>query len=193
MQRIAWTEGSWTHPPVESIPEGPGLRVATADQSDLWRTTSYGFIHDSGHGLVAPLNEGEAMEVDFEADYSEQFDQAGMLVWASPTQWVKCGIEFVDGVAHLGAVVTNDKSDWSAHPVPGWETGVTLLRVSRTGDALTVRAARPGHSWQLVRVAPIDPTLDWRAGPYAASPTRERLDVRFIDWRRGAADSALHA
>lgn len=190
---IPWTDGQWLNPPAQTAYGHSGLQVTTSAHSDMWRTTSYGFIHDSGHGLLAPLREAEAMEVDLEADYSEQFDQAGMLVWASPTNWIKCGIEFVDGIAHLGAVVTRDNSDWSAHPVPGWESGVTTLRVSRTGDALTIRAKRAGHAWQLLRVAPIEPDLDWAAGPYAASPTRVGLEVGFIDWRRGEADSALHA
>lgn len=158
----------------------------------MWRHTSYGFVHDSGHALLAPLPDGQAMECDVEARYEKQFDQAGLIVFSSPTHWIKCGIEFADGSAQLGAVVTNEVSDWSAAPVPQWSQGITRFRVSRTADALTIRAKRPGESWQLVRLAPIESTLQWWAGPYAASPTRAGLEVSFSQWRRGAADSALH-
>ena len=149
-------------------------------------------MHHTGHGLLAPLDDGEAMECDVEADYAQQFDQAGMLLWASATHWIKCGIEFADGSPQLGAVVTAEKSDWSAHPVPGWEAGVTRFRMSRSGDAVTIRAKRGDSPWQLVRLAPIDPALPWRAGPYAASPSRAGLEVNIRQWRLGPADSSLH-
>lgn len=192
MFNILWREGTWRNPPSEVKGRGDVLEVSTADSTDMWRHTSYGFVHDSGHALLAPLADGEAMECDVEATYEHQFDQAGLIVFASPTHWIKCGIEYSDGVAQLGAVVTRGESDWSAAPVPQWSTGVTCFRVSRSADALTIRARRPGENWQLVRVAPIDATLTWQAGPYAASPTRAGLAVRFSRWRRGAADSALH-
>lgn len=193
MNTITWQEGTWRNPPREVREDDDALHVRTAESTDMWRHTSYGFVHDSGHALLAPLADGEAMECDVEATYLQQFDQAGLIVFASDTQWIKCGVEYSDGVAHVGAVVTREVSDWSAAPVPEWSTGVTSLRVSRSADALTIRARRPGRPWQLVRVAPLDATLEWRAGPYAASPTRGGLDVWFSKWRRSPADSALHA
>lgn len=192
MDVVDWSDGQWRNPP-ESEQVGPaGLEILTGDKTDMWRETSYGFIHDNGHALLAPLADGEAMECDVDARYTEQFDQAGMLVWSADTHWIKCGIENADGVAQKGAVVTAGTSDWSASPAPEWSTGTTTFRVSRLGDALTIRARRPGEPWQLVRLAPIDPARDWRAGPYAASPSRAGLRVLFVSWRRGPADSTLH-
>ena len=192
MDNLDWAQGQWLNEPPEVHSEADSLRLRTAYQSDLWRETSYGFTRDTGHGLLHPLADGQAMEVDVTAEYSEQFDQAGMLLWSGPSNWVKCGIEFADGSPQLGAVVTAGQSDWSAHPVPGWDEGVTSLRLSRAGNALTIRARRAGQSWQLVRLAPIDPEAPWRAGPYAASPSRAGLTVEFSGWRTGPADSSLH-
>jgi len=53
--------------------------------------------------------------------------------------------------------------------------------------------ARAGGDWQLVRLAPIDPALTWRAGPFCCSPTHGGLEVRFTGFAVGPADSALHA
>ena len=53
-------------------------------------------------------------------DYDQQFDQAGVLVRASETAWVKAGVEISDGVAQVGAVVTHTTSDWSVAPVSSW-------------------------------------------------------------------------
>jgi len=65
------------------------------------------------------------------------------------------------------------------------------VRASRTTDALTIRA-RCGDDDQLIRLAPIDPSLSWSAGPHCASPVSTSLDVTFTHWAHGDADLALH-
>ena len=192
MKAISFTSGTWWNPPQLSTITSDSLALTTDNESDLWRKTSYGFIHDTGHGLLAPLPNNSAMECDIEATYDHAFDQAGLLVFSSETHWIKCGIEFADGAPQLGAVVTRDVSDWSAGVIPDWGSGTTRFRVSRSGDALTIRAQRPGEAWRLVRLAPLDPTLTWKAGPYAASPSRAGLEVTFRNWVQGEADASLH-
>ena len=147
MRRLDWAEGEWLNPPVTVSPSEHTLEVETADQSDLWRVTSYGFIHDTGHGLLSPLRDGEAMELTFEADYQSEFDQAGMLLWSDDKHWIKCGIEYADGVAGLGAVVTDKVSDWSTGPVPEWVGQAVTVRMSRQSDALTIRARIADQPW----------------------------------------------
>ncbi len=111
---IDWSLGSWLNAPPRVEPDGDALAVTAAEGSDLWRTTSYGFVHDDGHALLRPFEAGSAVEVSFRVDYGEQFDQAGVLVRADPRHWVKAGVEFVDGAPQLGAVVTHEVSDWSS-------------------------------------------------------------------------------
>ncbi|MGA1785061.1 MAG: DUF1349 domain-containing protein [Pontimonas sp.] len=192
METVAWESGEWVNEPPQWNVESDSLIVYTALESDLWRTTSYGFVHDTGHGLLAPLADGRAMELTIAAEYSQSFDQAGMLVWSDKEHWVKCGIELSDGVLGIGAVVTNEHSDWSTAPVSELDDGPLQLRISRSGDALTIRWRVGDIPWRLLRLAPINPDAAWKAGPYAASPTREGLEVHFSDWREGAADSSLH-
>lgn len=127
---IPWSEGAWTHPPVFAVERGKDLLVTAKEGSDAWRTTSYGFIHDSEHALLAPFPEGSAVEVEFTAGFSEQFDQAGVFVRVSAERWVKAGVEFADGACQLGAVVTDGMSDWSLAPVPAWKGGRVLVRIS---------------------------------------------------------------
>jgi uncharacterized protein len=189
---ITWASGAWLNPPLAVEPDGETLVVTAAEGTDLWRTTSYGFVHEDGHALLRPFAAGTAVEVTFRVDYDAQFDQGGVLVWADSTRWVKAGVEFVDGSPQLGAVVTHGASDWSSAPVPGWAGSLVTLRVSRAGDALTIRARREGDAWQMVRLAPWPPDLAARVGPYCCAPTRAGLQVRFVEWRAGAADDRLH-
>ncbi len=189
--RAGWTDGCWLNPPPDVRREGDDLLVTAAEGSDFWRVTSYGFVHDSGHALLADLPERTAAEVTFVADLSAQFDQAGLLVRADAAHWVKAGVEHSDGVLQLGAVVTDEVSDWSVAPVPEWAGRAVGVRASRDGDALTVRARVDDEPWRLVRVAPL-PRGPLQVGLMCCAPTRAGLTVCFTDLRLVAADASLH-
>ena len=190
---LGWDDGHWLNAPAATAREGRHLIVTAVEGSDFWRTTAYGFIHDDGHALLRPLPIGEAIEVSFILDYDQQFDQAGVLVRASETTWVKAGVEISDAVAQVGAVVTHATSDWSVAPVSSWTGTEVTIRVSRSEDALTIRARQAGGSWQLVRVAPWPIEAPTSAGPYCCAPTRSGLQVRFTGWLEGPSDAALHS
>ena len=189
--KIAWDQGLWINPPVQTEEDSDHLLVTTAHESDFWRNTSYGFIHDSGHALVKDFPDGVAMEISFILDYAGQFDQAGVIVYSDSEHWIKAGVESADGFPQVGAVVTAINSDWSLAPVSHWMGKEVTVRASRQGNALTIRARCEGED-QLIRVAPIDPSRSWRAGPHCASPVSTSLDVRFTRWVQGPADVTLH-
>ncbi|GAA0412145.1 DUF1349 domain-containing protein [Leifsonia naganoensis] len=189
---VAWNEGDWTTPPVAVDHDGDALVVTAVESSDAWRTTSYGFVHDTEHALLAPFPSGKAMEVSFTGDFSQQFDQAGLFVRVSGEEWTKAGVEFADGALQLGAVVTHRFSDWSVAPVAAWSGETITVRVSRSGDALTIRARSGEEPFRLVRVAYLDPDATATAGPMVCAPTRSGLVVRFTSWTIGPADPSLH-
>ncbi len=190
--KMDWSAGTWTHAPESVRREGDDLIVTAVAGSDAWRHTSDGFVHDTEHALVAPLTSGQAVEVTFTAAFSQQFDQAGVFLVADDEQWIKAGVEFADGVAQVGAVVTDGTSDWSVAPVPDWVGRRVTVRASRSGDAVTIRAGLDGTELHLVRVAPVDPDALLQAGPLVCAPTRAGLEVRFHRWEVTDADASLH-
>lgn len=192
MTSIEWDSGTWLHEPPQYRIDSGELLVSTALESDFWRTTGYDFVHYSGHGLLIDFPPNTGMEVEFSAEWTHEFDQAGLLLHADEAHWVKAGVEFADGVLGLGAVVTDEKSDWSVGHVPEWMDQRIRVRVSRSVDAITIRARTAHEPWRLVRLAPIDPALQWRAGPLAASPTRDGLQVTFHAWDAVAPDGNIH-
>lgn len=189
---IPWDAGTWTTAPARVAVHGDALRVTAVEGSDAWRHTSYGFVHDTEHALLAPLGVGAAMEVVFSADFAAQFDQAGIFVRVDEETWVKAGVEYADGVLGVGAVVTAGMSDWSVGAVPDWRGLPLRVRVSRGADALTVRAGVDGEPLRLVRVAPFPADVPAQAGPFLCAPTCAGFEVLFTRWVRSAADAALH-
>lgn len=190
---VPWSSGTWSTPPVAVEERGTDLLVTAREGSDAWVRTSYGFTHDDAHGLLVPLPAEGAVEIDLTVDFDAQFDQAGVLLRADAETWVKAGVEVADGVPQVGAVVTLGRSDWSVAPVPDWAGRRVTIRLSRAGDAVTVRArAGDDEPFRLVRVAPFPAGLAASAGPYCCAPTRAGLTVTFHAWRTGPPDAALH-
>lgn len=174
---------SWINRPALAATEGDVLKVVTAEKGDFWRDTFYGFRHDDGHAFLAPAGAEFSCEVTFTADFAAQYDQAGLLIRADEAHWIKAGIEYVNGTAHLATVVTNGKSDWSQMPLPGF-TGALGLRLTRVGDAVWVQY-RLVESWAMFRLAYFPPELRVSVGPMACSPSRAGLTVEFRDFHLG--------
>jgi hypothetical protein len=189
---VAWNLGDWLNPPQSSRLEGDDLIVVADRDTDFWRTTAYGFVHDNGHALLRRWPAESAVEVSFVVDFDQQFDQAGVLIRRDANTWIKAGVEISERELHVGAVVTHDRSDWSVAPVPHWQGSEVTIRVSWSGDAVTVRARRDDDAWRLVRVAPWPVDAVTFAGPYCCAPTRIGLRVRFTRWWEGLADRSLH-
>jgi uncharacterized protein len=191
-QPLPWSAGTWLNAPARAVEDGGDLLVTAAAGTDLWRTTSYGFVRDSAPALLAPLPAGSAVEVDVLVDLPGQYDQAGVLVRVDEGTWTKTGLENSDGAPQLGAVVTRGVSDWSMAPVPEWAGQVVTVRASRSGDALTLRARAAGRPWRMLRLCPLSADAAALAGPFCAAPDSGGLTVRFTGWRTGPADADLH-
>lgn len=191
--RVPWQQATWLNPPKTVRDDGDRLVVEAAEGSDFWEKTLYGFRHASGHALLAPWEDTHAVEVSFDLrGFTELYDQAGLMLWHSAGSWIKAGIEINDGVPHLGAVVTDDFSDWSLAPVPEWTDRTVTLRASRAQDAVVLRACASGAPWRTLRVARFPHATNKQAGPFTCAPKRAGLHVTFTRWVLAAPDLELH-
>ncbi len=146
----------WHHEPARwSVgPDGPFLRVEPEAATDFWRKTHYGFEADNGHFLYAEVSGDFVLTAHARFRPAHQYDQAGVMVRASPVCWLKASVEYEpDGPGRLGAVVTNHGySDWSTQAFPHGP-GEVWLRVRREGDDYFVDASRDGRAWEQIRLA----------------------------------------
>jgi regulation of enolase protein 1 (concanavalin A-like superfamily) len=164
-------------PPVWQDEDGV-LSMTTAPKSDFWRKTHYGFIRDNGHFYYRELGSDFSATVQFVGAYTTLYDQAGLMVRVDTENWMKCGIEFVEGVHLASAVVTRDFSDWSVAPL-GAVLPKFWLRVVREGTALLVEYSLDGSDYVLLRNCYLPMESSVQVGPMAASPGDRGFGVRF--------------
>lgn len=173
------SEFAWLNPPPVWQGGAARLDLETGLATDFWRGTFYGFVRDSGHAWLAPVEGDFTVGVRFRGEYQALYDQAGLMLRSGEDAWIKAGIEFTDGVMHFSTVLTGPLSDWSVIPLPqaGPETEIAA-RITRHGDALRVQYALPGEPWRMARLAPF-PAGPVRAGLTACSPERAGFRARF--------------
>lgn len=154
------------------------LTVTTAHGSDFWRMTHYGFVRDNGHFFFDRVAGDFTAEVKVTGDYAALYDQAGLMARLDETTWLKTGVEYVEGVQQLSAVVTRDFSDWSVTPAPGNPTSL-WLRLTRRGDTVEVHTSFDGQIYTLLRLAYFPPARPVQVGPMACSPDGPGFTARF--------------
>ena len=168
----------WQNEPPQWSLEGATLKVTTGPKSDFWRKTHYGFIRDNGHFFFEYAQDNLIAEVKISGKYEALYDQAGLMLRVDEENWIKCGIEFVEGVQQASVVVTRDYSDWSVVPLPQNPASV-WLRVTRKAETVEVFYSLDGAEYTMLRLAYLVPSENVLVGPMCASPDGEGFEVTF--------------
>ena len=58
------------------------------------------------------------VKVKITGNYVTTFDQMGLMLRIDHENWIKAGVEYVDGKQNVSAVVTHRTSDWSVVQLP---------------------------------------------------------------------------
>ncbi len=168
----------WMNEPPEWGDDSDGLWMRPGAGTDFWRVTHYGFVRHTGHLAYREVVGDFRVDVVVRGAYEALYDQAGLMVWVDEETWVKCGIEYVDGVQQASAVVTRGFSDWSVAAVSGNPERM-WLRLTREGTAVLVHFSLDGVAYSLLRMAYLPEAERVRVGPMAASPDGPGFVARF--------------
>ena len=103
----------WFNEPEQWEIKAKSLTMFVTPQSDYWRISHYGFTVDDAPFYYTTYGGEFEAKVKVTGDYKVRFDQAGLMLRIDHENYIKAGIEFVDGKFNLSAVVTHKTSDWS--------------------------------------------------------------------------------
>ncbi|CAF1528614.1 unnamed protein product [Adineta ricciae] len=162
--------------------------VHTDKDTDFWQRTFYGFQRDTGHFLYKSLSGDQPfnLTVNVRGKYRVLYDQGGLMIRIDNKNWIKCGVEYVEGQQYASAVVTVDGwSDWNVVRINAPD--VLRLRVRRVRETIHIEFAEDLQSeFKMMRLAyfpVIERTRSMMVGVMCASPDEKTngFDIYFED------------
>ncbi len=173
---------NWFNEPTGWSIDGSRLTMDVTPNSDYWRISHYGFTVDDAPFYYAEYGGEFEAKVKVSGDYKVRFDQAGMMIRIDHENYIKCGIEFVDGKFNLSTVVTHHTSDWSVitldHPVE-----FIWIKAVRRLDAIEIFYSYDDLEYHMMRNAWMEANRPLRIGMYAASPDGSGFKATFTDFK----------
>lgn len=168
----------WYNKPATCHVDGDTITMTAEKETDFWRVTLHDFIKDDGHFYYKTVTGDFVATVKVIGDYAELYDQAGVMVRESDTVWMKCGIEYMEGVQYASAVITRDVSDWSIvtladNPASIW------LQVKRIGSAIEVYYAHDDANYIMIRQGYLSDDASLQVGVMCAAPKGDGFDATF--------------
>ena len=154
------------------------LTMNVTPRTDYWRISHYGFTVDDAPFLYT-LRGGEfEVKVKISADYKTRFDQSGLMLRLDHENYIKAGIEFVDGKYNLSAVVTHHTSDWSVitldKPVP-----FVWIKAVRRLDAVEIFYSFDDKTYTMMRNAWLQDNHPVMVGLMGACPDGDGFEATF--------------
>ena len=168
----------WLNEPSDWKLENTTIKVTSDRDTDFWRKTHYGFIKDTGHFYYRSITGNFIAEVKILGEYKDLYDQAGLMVRVDEENWLKCGIELVDDIQQISAVVTRDYSDWSILPTANNPNAI-WLKVTRQDEAIEIYYSLDGQQYNLLRMAYLSSIETFDMGIMCASPKGKGFTTTF--------------
>lgn len=173
---------NWFNEPADwKIADG-GLSMSVTPKSDYWRISHYGFTVDDAPFYYAEYGGEFEAKVKISGNYNARFDQAGMMIRIDHENYIKAGIEFVDGKYNLSTVVTHHTSDWSVVALDRQVEYIWIKAVRRL-DAIEIFYSFDDKEYHMMRNAWMQPNHPMKIGMYAACPDGNGFNARFTDFK----------
>lgn len=169
---------NWFNEPAVWEIDGKTLIMDVTPYSDYWRISHYGFTVDDAPLLLCQLRGEFEAKVKVSGDYKVRFDQAGLMLRIDPENYIKCGIEYVDGKYNLSVVVTHHTSDWSVITLDKPVEYIWLKAVRRL-DAVEIFYSFDDKEYTMMRNAWMQDNTPMQVGVMAACPDGEGFKAKF--------------
>ncbi len=168
----------WYNEPEQWEIKDQSLTMSVTPQSDFWRISHYGFTVDDAPFYYATYGGEFEAKIKVSGDYKVRFDQAGMMIRIDHENYIKAGIEYVDGKYNLSVVVTHHTSDWSVIALERPVEYVWIKAVRRR-DAIEIFYSFDDQTYTLMRNAWMQENTPVQIGPMAACPDGKGFQATF--------------
>lgn len=168
----------WFNEPATWEIKNKSLIMQVTPKSDYWRISHYGFTVDDAPFYYTTYGGEFEAKVKLTGAYKARFDQMGLMVRTDHKNYIKTGVEFVDGKFNVSTVVTHEKSDWSVTTLDKVPPFI-WIKVVRKLDALEIFYSLDDKTYIMTRNAPLQDNAPVMVGLMAASPDGDGFEARF--------------
>lgn len=172
----------WFNEPESWVIDHGVLTMDVPANSDYWRISHYGFTVDDGPFLYSTHGGEFEAKVKISGDYKVRFDQAGMMLRIDHENWLKAGIEYVDGKYNLSCVVTHKTSDWSVITLDKPVDFIWIKAVRRL-DAVQVYYSFDDKEYTMMRQCWMQDNIPMKVGLVAACPDGQGFKAKFENFK----------
>ena len=168
----------WYNEPERWEIKDKSLIMQVTPKSDYWRISHYGFTVDDAPFYYANYGGEFEAKVKLTGSYKARFDQMGLMVRTDHKNYIKAGVEYVDGKFNVSTVVTHEKSDWSVttlEKVPPF----IWIKVVRRLDAIEIFYSLDDRTYIMTRNAPLQDNAPVMVGLMAACPDGDGFQAKF--------------
>lgn len=154
------------------------LTMNVTPKSDYWRVSHYGFTVDDAPLLYTTRGGEFEVKVKITGEYKTRFDQAGLMIRIDHENYIKTGIEYVDGKYNISTVVTHHTSDWSVikldTPVP-----FIWIKAVRRLDAVEIFYSFDDNEYTMMRTCWMQDNTPVMVGMMGACPDGDGFKATF--------------
>jgi len=168
----------WFNEPENWSVKNNTLVMDVTPQSDYWRISHYGFTVDDAPFLYTVRGGEFEVKVRISGEYKVRFDQAGLMIRVDKENYIKTGIEFVDGKYNLSTVVTHTTSDWSVIELDEPVEHVWIKAVRRL-DAVEIFYSFDDKEYTMMRNCWLQDNTPVMVGMMAACPDGNGFKATF--------------
>lgn len=159
----------WFNEPENWEIKNKRLEMFVTPQTDYWRVSHYGFTVDDAPFYYSTYGGEFEAKVKLTGEYKARFDQMGLMIRVDHENWIKAGVEFVDGKFNISVVVTHKMSDWSVIQLDTIPSYIWIKAVRRL-DAVELFYSFDDKTYIMMRNAPLQDNHPVMVGLMAASP-----------------------
>ena len=178
LEKMQW----FNEPEKWEIKDKNTFSMFVTPQSDYWRISHYGFTVDDAPFYYATYGGEFEAKVKITGDYISRFDQACMMLRVDRENYIKAGIEYVDGKYNISAVVTHKTSDWSVitldKPIP-----YIWIKAVRRLDAIEIFYSFDDKNYVMMRNAWMPDNCPIKVGVMGASPDGKGFKATFENFQ----------
>ncbi|KXH81106.1 DUF1349 domain-containing protein [Chryseobacterium kwangjuense] len=160
---------SWFNEPEKWEVKNNSLSMTVTPQSDYWRISHYGFTVDDAPFYYTTYGGEFEAKVKISGQYKARFDQMGLMLRTDKENYIKAGIEFVNGKYNLSTVVTHGTSDWSVITLDKTPSEVWIKAIRRL-DAVEIFYSFDDKKYTMMRNAHLQDNTPVTVGLMAACP-----------------------